>query len=65
MPKRCGDPLCECLVNERKPHVRIGDKVFCDDPCAQAWLLQNQVFEVAADPFREPIHKPPRRMNGG
>lgn len=63
MPKRCGDETCGNLINERKAHVRVGDRVFCDDECAQAWLIQNRIFEVAADPFHEPIHKPPR-MNG-
>lgn len=65
MPKRCGDSTCGNLVNERKSHVRLGDRIFCDNECAQAWLVQNKVFEVAADPFHEPLAQPPRRMNGG
>lgn len=70
MPKRCGDPECANLVNERKSHVRIGDKVFCGAECARAWLTQNNVFEAAADPFAERQHTTRssstwKRMNGG
>lgn len=70
MPKRCGDPECANLVNERKRHVRIGDRVFCDNECANAWLVQNKVFTVAADPFSEMQHTTRassswKRMNGG
>lgn len=66
MPKRCGDPECGNLVNEKKVHHRLGDTVFCSIDCANAWLVQNKVFEVASDPFHDPmIRRTPNRMNGG
>lgn len=55
MPKRCGDVQCGNLVNEKKAHVSIGNLVFCKAEHAQNWLIQNKIFEVAADPFHEPM----------
>lgn len=66
MPKRCGDPECGNLVNERKVHHRLGDNLFCSIDCANAWLVQNKVFEVASDPFHVPIERrAPKQLNGG
>lgn len=66
MPKRCGESECGNLVNERKEHVRLGDLVFCDHECANTYLVQAKIFEVAADPFHTPMpRRTPGRMNGG
>lgn len=62
--QRCGVPECGTIVNQRRnTFVRIGDKIFCDNDCANTWLVQNKVFEVAAHPFHVPTK--PRKLNGG
>lgn len=67
--KRCQNVADSCWreFTDGEFHIRIGDKVFCSQSCAQAWLVQNKVFEVAASPHEERVHtaRAKIRLNGG
>lgn len=65
MPKRCGDPMCENLIKRDVQPEEYDGKFFCDEECLANYQAQSATFERAADPFHDPIHRPPRRMNGG
>jgi hypothetical protein len=58
MPKRCGDSKCRSLVNERKPHVRIADLVFCHNGCANEWRVRQKATLV----IQPRVETPPESM---
>lgn len=66
MMRRC-DAIGSCtkIVNEKNhSHVRLGERVFCSADCAQSWLLQSRIFEVATDPFHKQTNSAKQRKDG-
>jgi hypothetical protein len=46
MTKRCQNVADSCWreFSEGTYHVRLGDRVFCSESCAKAWIDQKKVF---------------------
>lgn len=59
MPHRCKLPECGRLVNERKPHVRFGDLLFCSPECSITWLERNNRYQSERELSLEFIKRPP------
>lgn len=41
MPKRCANKKCGSLVSARRPHVRVGELVFCHGACEREYREAN------------------------
>ena len=63
--QRCENPECGKIIKKDVIPALVGSKRFCLTECAQQWLVQSKVFEVAAHPFHTPQRAGHQHRNGG
>ena len=59
---RCANANCGNVVNEKKAHIRLQDRVWCSNACLEDWNEQNARLTYVAWPFHDRI---PKRFDPG
>jgi hypothetical protein len=67
MPKRCASASCNAPVSEKKPFVRVDDKVFCHSACLSEYKTHSDLLTMPAEggpTYCSPYRRPPWGVSG-